>query len=133
MTGVQTCALPICESIRRQCYLEDGTISVETMEVEVYYFDNESKEYYLDSSILGLGENLYDAEGEETYTVSKRATLIGVYNMNKGYADFKQITVLYENDEYAIVKPNTKYGLSVYDYIVLDASTVRDDQFINQK
>ena len=121
------------ESIRRQCYLEDGTISVETMEVEVYYFDNESKEYYLDSSILGLGENLYDAEGEETYTVSKRATLIGVYNMNKGYADFKQITVLYENDEYAIVKPNTKYGLSVYDYIVLDASTVRDDQFINQK
>ena len=39
----------------------------------------------------------------------------------------------YENDEYAIVKPNTKYGLSVYDYIVLDASTVRDDQFINQK
>lgn len=121
------------ESIIRQCYLEDGTISNETVEVEVYYFDSESKEYYLDSSILSSGENLYDAEGVETFTVSKRATLIGVYNMNKGYADFKQITVLYENDEYAIVKPNTKYGLSVYDYIVLDASTVRDDQFINQK
>ncbi len=121
------------ESIKRQCYLEDGTISDETVEVEVYYFDSENKEYYLDSSILSSGENLYDAEGVETFTVSKRATLIGVYNMNKGYADFKQITVLYENDEYAIVKPNTKYGLSVYDYIVLDASTVRDDQFINQK
>lgn len=119
------------DSIRRQCYLEDGTISSET--VEVYYFDSESREYYLDSSMLSSGENLYDAEGQETFTVSKRATLVGVYNMNKGYADFKQITVLYENEEYAIVKPNTKYGLSVYDYIVLDAGTVRDDQFINQK
>ena len=53
--------------------------------------------------------------------------------MNKGYADFKQISILYQNDEYAIVKPNTKYGLSVYDYIVLNADSVRDDQFINQK
>ena len=121
------------DSIRRQCYLEDGTISSETVEVEVYYFDSESGEYYLDSSILSSGENLYDSEGQETFTVSKRATLVGVYNMNKGYADFKQITVLYENEEYAIIKPNTKYGLSVYDYIVLDAGTVRDDQFINQK
>ena len=62
--------------------------------------------------------------------MSKRATLVGVYNMNKGYADFKQINILYRNEEYAIVKSNTKYGLSVYDYIVLNAETVRDDQFI---
>lgn len=52
--------------------------------------------------------------------------------MNKGYADFKQINILYQNDEYAIVNSNTRYGLSVYDYIVLDASSVSDDQFINQ-
>ena len=83
--------------------------------------------------MLASGENLYKPDSEETFTVSKRATLIGVYNMNKGYADFKQITILYENDEYAIVKPNTKYGLNVYDYIVLNAESVRDDQFINQK
>lgn len=121
------------DSIRKQSFQEDGTLSSETLEVEVYYFDSETKEYYLDSSILSSGDNLYDSQGEETYTVSKRATLTGVYNMNKGYADFKQITVLYENDEYAIVKPNTRYGLSVYDYIALNAESVRDDQFINQK
>ena len=121
------------DSIRKQAFQEDGTISIDTMEVEVYYFDSETGEYYLDSSLLNSGDNLYAAESDETYTVSKRATLIGVYNMNKGYADFKQITILYQNDEYAIVKPNTKYGLSVYDYIVLNAESVRDDQFINQK
>lgn len=120
------------DSIMRQCYLEDGTISSEVLEVEVYNFDSESEEYYLDSSILNAGDILYKLDGQETYTVSRRATLTGVYNMNKGYADFKQINILYQNEEYAIVKSNTKYGLSVYDYIVLNAETVSDDQFINQ-
>lgn len=117
-------------SVMRQCYLEDGTISSELLNVSVYNFDSETKEYYLDSSILNAGDILYKLDGQETYVVSKRATLIGVYNMNKGYADFKQINILYQNEEYAIVKSNTKYGLNVYDYIVLDAEAVSDDQFI---
>lgn len=117
-------------SVMRQCYLEDGTISSERLDVEVYNYSSETQEYYLDSSILNAGDILYKLDGQETYIVSKRATLIGVYNMNKGYADFKQINILYQNDEYAIVKSNTKYGLNVYDYIVLDASSVTDDQFI---
>lgn len=120
------------DAVMRQCYLEDGTISSERLEIEVYNYDSESKEYYLDSSILNAGDILYKLDSQETYTVSKRATLIGVYNMNKGYADFKQINILYQNEEYAIVKSNTRYGLSVYDYIVLDAASVSDDQFINQ-
>ena len=113
--------------------LEDGTLSSEMVEVDVYNFDSESKEYYLDSSMLEAGDLLYKLDSQDIFTVSKRATLTGVYNINKGYADFKQISILYENDEYAIVRPNTKYGLSVYDYIVLNADTVRDDQFINEQ
>ena len=121
------------DSIMRQTVLEDGTLSSELLEVEVYYFDNETKEYYLDSSILDSGDSLYKLDSQEIFTVSKRATLIGVYNINKGYADFRQITILDQNDEYAIVEPNMKYGLSVYDYIVLNAESVNDNQFINQK
>ncbi len=120
------------DSIMRQTVLEDGTLSSEMLEIEVYYFDDATKEYYLDSSILNAGDNLYKLDSQETFTVSKRATLIGVYNINKGYADFKQITILYENDEYAIVEPNMKYSLSVYDYIVLNAESVKDDQLIKQ-
>ena len=110
--------------------MENGDISSEVLEVEIYNYDSESKEYYLDSSVLNAGDILTKKEGQETFTVSKRATLIGVYNMNKGYADFKQINILYQNDEYAIVKSNTRYGLSVYDYIVLDAEAVSENQFI---
>ena len=117
-------------SIMRQSYMENGDISSEVLEVEIYNYDSESKEYYLDSSVLNAGDILTKKEGQETFTVSKRATLIGVYNMNKGYADFKQINILYQNDEYAIVKSNTRYGLNVYDYIVLDAEAVSENQFI---
>ena len=118
------------DGVIRQCYLEDGTISSEFVETEVYYYDSDTGEYYLDVSILNSGDVLHKTDSQETYTVSKRATLIGVYNMNKGYADFKQINILYQNDEYSIVEANTRYGLNVYDYIVLDAEAVSDDQFI---
>ena len=120
------------EGVIRQCYLEDGTISSEFVETDVYSYDSEEKVYYLDASVLNAGDVLYKTDSQETYTVSKRASLIGVYNMNKGYADFKEIMILYQNDEYAIVKANTRYGLNVYDYIVLEADSVIDDQFINE-
>ena len=117
----------------RQCYLEDGTISSEFIPLDVYSYSEESKEYYLGTDVLATGDILYKTDSQETYTVSKRATLIGVYNMNKGYADFKQINILYQNEEYSIVKANTRYGLNVYDYIVLDAEAVSDDQFLNDR
>ena len=47
------------DSIIRQRYLEDGTISSEILEVEVYNFDSETGEYYLDSTFLDPGDVLY--------------------------------------------------------------------------
>lgn len=114
----------------RESYKEDGTVFSEVIETDVYSYDTESGEYYLDITVLNAGDNLIMPDSQERFTVSKRATLIGVYNMNKGYADFRQINILYQNDEYAIVQSNTKYGLNVYDYIVLDASAVSVEEFI---
>lgn len=112
----------------RETYMEDGTLSVETIELTVY---NETEtDYYVSDESLRIGDYLIQEDSGEKYAVSKKATLIGVYNMNKGYADFRQIIILYQNDEYAIVKSNTEYGLSAYDYIVLDASSVSDDALI---
>lgn len=118
--------------VTRQCYLEDGTISTENVAVDIYSYDAEAKEYYLDTAVLNTGDVLHKMDGQETETVSRKAALTGVYNMNKGYADFKQISVLYQNDEYSIVKANTQYGLNVYDYIVLNADAVTDNQFVNE-
>ncbi len=116
------------DGVLRETYAEDGTASAEFVETTIY---NETEtEYYIDDMILRTGEYIIKPESTEKYALSKRGSLTGVYNINKGYADFKQINVLYDNEEYSIVKSNTQYGLSVYDYIVLDASTVVDDELI---
>ena len=69
-------------------------------------------------------------DSDETYTVSEKASLTGVYNMNNGYADFTKINVLYSNKEYSIVESGTNYGLRVYDHIVLDGESVNEDEFV---
>ncbi len=120
------------QGVMLQIYKEDGETSTDFFEIDVYSYDEKEKLYYVDDSLLETGDVLHKRDGQSTYTVSKRATLIGVYNMNKGYADFKQINILYQNEEYAIVKANTTYGLNVYDYIVLNAESVTDDQFVNE-
>ena len=57
-------------------------------------------------------------------------TIQGVYNINKGYAVFRQVTIIDENEEFCIVDPGNIYGLSAHDRIVLDASKVNEDDII---
>jgi len=111
-----------------ETYGEDGTAKTEFTETTIY--GETETEYYLDDMILRIGNYILKPESMEKYAISKRGSLTGVYNINKGYADFKQINILYQNDEYAIVKSNTQYGLNVYDYIVLDSEAVEDNEFI---
>ena len=111
-----------------ETYNEEGNATTEFVETPIY--QETEKEYYLDDTVLRAGNYIIKPDSTDKYAISKTGSLIGVYNINKGYADFKQISILYQNDEYAIVKSNTVYGLNVYDYIVLDASTVNDNEFI---
>lgn len=117
--------------VLRQYVMESGEVSSQLYDISLYSYDRDTGEYYVDAGILGAGDTLFKENGQETFVVSRRATLKGVYNVNNGYADFRQINILYQNDEYAIVKANTQYGLNVYDYIALNADSVHDDQFIN--
>ena len=116
--------------VLRETYNEDGSVVPEFVPVNIY--NEEDGQYYVDDSVLRIGDNLLKSDSSSSFTVSKAGTLVGVYNINKGYADFKQIQVLNQNDEYSIVKSNTSYGLIAYDHIVLDAESVNEDEFIYQ-
>ena len=59
------------------------------------------------------------------------ASLDGVYNINKGFAVFKRIEKLFENEEYTIVESGTSYGISMYDHIALDSSAVEENDIIH--
>lgn len=114
--------------VSKEVYDENGNPFYEFVETTVY--SSNEDEFYVDDTNLSVGNYICKPDSTEKMAISKSGTLIGVYNMNKGYADFKQITILYQNDEYAIVSSNTQYGLTVYDRIVLDASSVNNDDFI---
>lgn len=114
--------------VMREAYTEEGTATTEFIETTIY---NETEtEYYLDDSELRIGDYIIKPDSTDKYALSKRGSLIGVYNVNKGYADFKQINILYQNEEYSVVKSNTQYGLNVYDYIVLDSTSVNENELI---
>ncbi|MBO4889401.1 MAG: hypothetical protein J5574_00295 [Lachnospiraceae bacterium] len=116
------------DGFNRETYLEDGTLSTEFVPVTIY--NNVDGNLYVDESVLKVGDYVIKPEDGERYPISKQASLIGVYNINKGYADFKQITILNQNEEYSIVKSNSEYGLAVYDYIALKGDSVTDNDFI---
>ncbi|MBO4903809.1 MAG: hypothetical protein J5367_01155 [Lachnospiraceae bacterium] len=112
----------------RESYMEDGTLSAEFVPAEIYNRDEGM--LYVDESVFKIGDYVIKPDDGSRYAISKQASLIGVYNINKGYADFKQITILNQNEEYSIVKSNSEYGLSVYDYIALKGDSVTDNDFI---
>lgn len=114
--------------IMKEVYADDGSTSTEFIPVSIY--SETDTEYYIDNDALTKGVRIIKPDSTSDYTISKFANLIGVYNINKGYADFKQIQILNQNDEYSIIKSNTEYGLVAYDYIVLDAKSVNTDEFI---
>ena len=116
------------DGVLLETYTEEGEATTEFIATTIYQETEE--DYYIDNSVLTVGDDIVKPDSTDTYTISRSAVLTGVYNINKGYADFKEIQILAQNDEYAIVKSNTTYGLSAYDRIVLDAETVNDDELI---
>lgn len=116
------------DGVLLETYNDEGEAITQFVETEIY--EETETEYYLDDSTLRAGNYIVMLETGEKFAVGKTGSLQGVYNINKGYADFKQISILYNNDEYSVVKSNTNYGLNVYDYIVLNADMVKDNEFI---
>ena len=79
----------------------------------IYYETDDA--YYIDNELIDSKDYILKPNSNEEYRVdTKTDELQGVYNVNKGYAVFKQIVILNQNKEYAIVDKNTNYGISLY-------------------
>ncbi len=114
--------------IIKESYASDGSAVQRTITAEIY---DETEDYYLvDTSLFEEGDCVIMPDSTNRYVVSEVDTLEGVYNINKGYAVFREITILDENEEFCIVESNSDYGLDAHDHIALDASTVNDEDII---
>ena len=109
---------------------ENG-VSAEFVPAEIY---NSTEEYYYvdmgEKSPFQAGMVLIKPDSDDRYQIGPTDSLEGVYNINKGYAVFKLIDVLKSNEEYCTIRKGMSYGLSVYDHIVLDATTVEEGALI---
>ena len=77
--------------------------------------------YYIDDETVSAGDVVVKNNSSGTYTIGSDVDkFTGVYNINKGYAVFKQIDILAQNNKYTIVDTGTSYGVALYDHIALD-------------
>lgn len=114
--------------------LENGTYAeADFVPTTIYYEDEKEKVSYIAQDDIKRGDQIVRTDSTQRVEVSKTAKLSGVYNINRGYAVFKQIEEIFSNQNYTIVKSGTKYGLMLYDHIALDGSAVREDQVISRE
>lgn len=106
-----------------------GDKKLETVNPTFYYEDDNF--YYTDSEDLNKGDELVSYDSDDTYIVGTDiGERKGVYSVNKGYALFKIINILSENDDYTIVEKGTDYGIANYDHIILNGKDVNENDLL---
>jgi len=119
-TGITVCELDEMKNLQYQFH-----------EAEVYYTDDEYA--YIDESVVREhGQIITIPHTTNQYQVSTQKKLEGVYCVNKGFAQFRMIERLYNGKDYVIVKTGIARSINVYDFIWEDASTLSEDQLINE-
>jgi hypothetical protein len=112
-----------------------GKVTFETKTVTIR--KNESGEtdddpgyYYILAEDVPENTVICKEDSTETYELNKKVKLSGVYNVNRGYAFFRYVDVIMENEDYSIVRSGVNHSISLFDRIVLNGDTVQNNQTI---
>lgn len=107
---------------------ETGEVTIKQVLPTIYMMDDEY--CYVDPSVFSNSDVLLDITSNNTIAVSllELNKLQGVYLANRGTAEFRRVTVLKTVDEFSLIKNDEE--IKVYDNIILDASSVSENQII---
>lgn len=87
---------------------------------------------YIDNESVKADEEIRLPDSIKRYRVgTKTGKLKGVFNVNKGYAIFNRVEVLFQNNDYSVISSGTAYGISLYDHIALDGKDVSENEIIH--
>lgn len=117
-------------TLLRETFNKDGSSSVRYVTATVYA--KEDGYYLVSTNLFREGDYIQMIDTTKKYQIQAGnvETIQGVYNINKGYAVFREVTIVDENEEFCIVESNNTYGLDAHDHIVLDASAVDVDDIV---
>lgn len=109
---------------------KDGSKETKVVYPPIAYSD--SKYYYVSTDNFKAGDVLIKPNSLDTFVVKDKKSFKGVYNINNGYTVFVRVKILSETDEYYIVEAGNIFSLSIYDRIVLDGNSVKENQIVSQ-
>ena len=118
-------------SLVRETFSRDGQSTVSYVTADVYGY--EDGVYLVDLSLFEPGDYVLMSGTSKKHKITDgdQVTIQGVYNKNKGFAQFRQVTIVDANENFCIVEPHSIYGLAAHDFIVLDASGVSSDEILH--
>ncbi|GKX28797.1 hypothetical protein SH1V18_12770 [Vallitalea longa] len=119
------------QGILKKVYGEDyvGGETVEFIKIGLNYTEGDN--YYIPVSEEGVQLNdIIVNSSNEDYRITETKDLKGVYVINKGYTSFKLIDELYAEDRYIIVDSTTPYGIRIYDRVIADSTTIKEDVIV---
>jgi hypothetical protein len=113
-----------------ETYHADNTSKVTSKTVTVY--EKQENTYLISTDDIKTGDRILKPDSSKYHevTADDLTAIQGVYNVNQGYAIFREVTITDQNEEFCIVKPNSPYGLAAHDFIALDASEVSEDDIV---
>ena len=111
--------------LNKLVYDEKGNKTVVYVDTDVYYIENDYA-YIAADGKLTAGDTIQN--NADTTVISKISTLIGVYNVNKGYPLFRRVEVISDTEsDYYLISDKTEFGLSEYDNIALNGNIIEDE------
>lgn len=113
--------------IREEYDKDTGDVKLIFVSTDIYYQDDIYG--YVDTNGFSPGTWVRSTDNNR-YQLTMTNKLTGVFNVNMGYAVFKRVEIIYQNEAYCIIDKTTSYGLSLYDHIALDADTVVEQKII---
>lgn len=115
--------------ILKAVYGESGKIEKHEEFYPVVYAQDK-KYIYVSPSEVKKGTVLIGKSTDDTYAVNAGKKYKGVYSMNKGYAQFRIINIKYTADDYSIVEEGNTDSIALYDHIVLESNSIKENDFI---
>lgn len=114
--------------VYKKTVTEDGTETIEQIRLEIYKKDE--KYLWVNPDSFTTTDVLVQMNTNNTLNVSllKSDKIYGVYQANEGAADFIEVDIVREGEEFTIV--DSGGALRKYDNIIMDAGMVEENQII---
>jgi hypothetical protein len=100
-------------------------VSIAYSEDEISYI---SQDVEARSSVL-VGQSIKNPENGEIYTITNVSSIQGVYVVNSRYTEFKRISILLTNKDYAILD-EAKSSVKAYDQMISNPKNINENELL---